>query len=1030
MIMSQNLPLEEDRIDPFIASFTARISDIEIVPTSTYRAQFNHQFRFSDAARIAPYLNDLGISHLYASPYLQARPKSLHGYDICNHNALNPEIGSEADHADMIDALRRYHLGHILDIVPNHMGVTDNRWWLDVLENGQNSPFAHYFDIDWHPIKKELSGKVLLPVLGDQYGKVLENQDLKLVFSEGAFWVTYYDNRFPVSPRTYPRILRHRLGALEKEMEEDPENLQEYHGITLALLHLPSEVQSDPKRIAEERRQIEWIKRRLSKLYRGQERIRAFIDENVALLNGKKGDPRSFDLLDQLLNDQAYRLSYWRVASDEINYRRFFDVNELASIAMQRKEVFEETHRLIFQLIRDGKLDGLRIDHPDGLYDPVDYFRRLQKRCFVLCGMRQVPEGTSEEMKKKVEEKLTEAADRFLASRTRSGGRLPYYVLVEKILSKGERLPERWPVHGTVGYEYLNAVNALFVDSRHAKRFGEIYAGFIGTKSRFSDIVYERKKFIMNTTMASEINVLSHQLNRLSEKDRLSRDFTLYSLRDAIREVIACFPIYRTYITKFERLEEHDRKFIEMAVTKAKQRSPATDISIFDYVKRILLMQHPEYFTEEDRMEQLAFVQKFQQCTGPIMAKGLEDTAFYVYNRLVSLNEVGGDPNTFGISVADFHAQNAERLERWPYSMLTTSTHDTKRSEDVRARINVLSEMPDEWQAAVTRWADLNRAKKKELEGEPAPDANEEYLLYQTLLGAWPLGEPSPGEYEAFIKRIQAYMTKASKEAKVNTSWISPNEAYDQALSAFIEAILDPARSGPFLDDFRTLQKKVAHFGMYNSLSQVLLKIASPGVPDLYQGCELFDFSLVDPDNRRPVDYPTRMRRLEGLKKEMMSDVPSPSLMDRLLREKEDGMIKLFVTWRALNCRREHRRLFLNGAYHLQEVIGPGKEHLIVFSRRWNKEQVVVAAPRFLSAWMGERLEDPIGAVWEGTDLLLDEAQAGAAYRNRLTGERVDAARKNGKIVLPLASVFKIFPLGLLIRESATSESKSSDEFS
>jgi (1->4)-alpha-D-glucan 1-alpha-D-glucosylmutase len=1013
--MSKNQPLDEDRIDPFIDSFIARLSDIEIAPTSTYRVQFNHRFRFSDAAQIIPYLSDLGITHLYASPYLQARPKSLHGYDICNHNALNPEIGSEADHAGMIEAMRRHHLGHILDIVPNHMGVTENRWWLDVLENGQNSPFAYYFDIDWHPIKKELSGKVLLPVLGDQYGKVLENQDLKLLFSEGAFWVIYYDNRFPISPRTYPKILRYRLEALEKEMDDDPENLQEYYGITLALLHLPTEIQSDPQRIAEERRQIEWIKRRLAKLYRTQEKIRQFIDENVTLFNGRKGDPRSFDLLDQLLNEQAYRLSYWRVASDEINYRRFFDVNELASIAMQRKEVFEETHRLIFELIRDRKLDGLRIDHPDGLYDPVDYFRRLQKRCWVLRGMRAVPEGTTEEVRKKVGEKLAEAADRFLASRTRPGVRLPFYVLVEKILSKGERLPERWPVHGTVGYEFLNAVNALFVDSRHAKRFDEIYADFIGTRNRFSDIVYERKKFIMNTTMASEINVLSHQLNRLSEKDRLSRDFTLYSLRDAIREVIACFPIYRTYITKFERLEEHDRKFIEMAVTKAKQRSPATDISIFDYVKRILLMQPPEYFTEEDRMEQLAFVQKFQQCTGPIMAKGMEDTAFYVYNRLVSLNEVGGDPQTFGVSVSDFHRQNAERVERWPYSMITTSTHDTKRSEDVRARINVLSEMPDEWRGAVTRWADLNRSKKRELEGEVAPDANEEYLLYQTLLGAWPFGEPSPSEYQEFVKRIQAYMTKASKEAKVNTSWISPNEAYDQALSAFIEAILDPGQSGPFLDDFRAFQKKVAHFGIFNSLSQVLLKIASPGVPDLYQGCELFDLSLVDPDNRRPVDYPARMRRLEGLKKEIRSDLPSPSLIDRLLREKEDGTIKLFVTWRAMNYRRTHHRLFLNGAYIPHEVIGSAKEHLVAFSRRLNEAHLIAAVPRFLCSLMGPRLEDPIGRVWEGTDLVLEGESSRVSYRNVLTGERVEADRRDGKILLPLDSIFKRFPLGLLL---------------
>ncbi|MBI3804358.1 MAG: malto-oligosyltrehalose synthase [Nitrospirae bacterium] len=993
-----------------------RLSQREIGPTSTYRIQFNHRFRFQDATAMIPYLADLGVSDLYASPYLQARPQSLHGYDICNHNALNAEIGSEADHAEMIAVLRSHRLGHLLDIVPNHMGLAENQWWLDVLENGQRSPYAHYFDIDWHPIKKELDGKVLLPVLGDQYGRVLESQQLKLVFSEGAFRIGYYDHRFPVSPRTYPAILRCRLEQLDEALSDDPENLQEYYGITLALLHLPEEIQSDPKRVAEERRQIDWIKRRLEKLYRTHEKIRTFVDENVALFNGKPGDPRSLDPLDQLLNAQAYRLAYWRVAADEINYRRFFDVNELASIAMERKEVFEETHRLIFRLIEEGKLDGLRLDHPDGLYDPIDYFRRLQKRCLMLQGMRSLPEGTSDEVRRKVEEKFAEAADRFLAGRPRSAAPLPFYVVVEKILSKGERLPERWPVQGTVGYEYLNAINGLFVDGQQAKRFHEIYSRFIGMRLRFSDVVYERKKFIMNTTMASEINVLSHRLNRLSEKDRLSRDFTLYSLRDAIREVIACFPIYRTYITQQEQLEEHDRKFIQVAVTKAKQRSPATDISIFDYLKRILLMQVPEYFTEADRMEQLAFVQRFQQCTGPIMAKGLEDTAFYVYNRLVSLNEVGGDPETFGVSISDFHRQNAERLERWPSSMLTTSTHDTKRSEDVRARIDVLSEIPDEWEAAVTRWAELNHSKKSEVEGAPAPDANEEYLLYQTLIGVWPPEYLSPSEHDAFKQRIQAYMTKASKEAKVNTSWISPNEAYDRALASFTEAILDTAQRNPFLEDFKKLQKKVAHFGIFNSLSQLLLKVASPGIPDFYQGCELFDFSLVDPDNRRPVDYTFRAQLLSALMKEIPSGGPSPSFIQALLSEKGDRL-KLYVAWRALQCRRANRALFLKGVYLPHETIGPARDHLLAFSRRSKAGRVVAAVPRLLVSLLEHRPGDPIGAVWEGSGILIEDELPGSRYRNALTGETVEVRREEGKTVLSLSEVFSTFPLALLVRQ-------------
>jgi len=1012
--------LSDDQIDALVRSFLGKLSDLQIAPFSTYRIQFNYRFRFSDATAVVPYLKELGISHLYASPYLQARTQSLHGYDISNHNALNAEIGSEEEHIAMIRELKRHGLGHILDIVPNHMGISGNRnqWWMDVLENGRNSPYARYFDIDWRPIKEELNGKVLLPVLGDQYGRILENQELKLTFSEGSFYIRYYENRFPISPRTYPEILRHRLDILDEEMADDPERLQEYHGITLALLHLPAKIESDPKRITEERRQIEWIKKRLAKLYHGSEKIKKFIDENGVLYNGTRGNPRSFDLLDSVLNRQAYRLSYWRVAADEINYRRFFDINDLASISMEREEVFEETHRLIFRFVQEGKLDGLRIDHPDGLFDPLWYFRNLQRRCFILKGLREIPEGTPEEVRKSIEKRWGEEADRFLAERKRSGVRLPMYIIVEKILSKGERLSERWPVHGTVGYEFAIALNALFVESAHAKRFDEIYSAFIGARRRFSDIVYERKKFIMNTSLASEINVLSRKLNLLSEKDRLSRDFTLYSLRDAIREIIACFPIYRTYISQEETLEDHDRKYIEMAVAKAKQRSPATDISIFDYLKRILFLEYPEYFTEDDRVEQLNFVRKFQQCTGPIMAKGLEDTAFYIYNRLVSLNEVGGDPQTFGISLSDFHRQNQERLERWPYSVLATSTHDTKRSEDVRARINVLSEIPDEWEAAVQRWADLNGSKKTELDGEPAPDPNEEYLLYQTLLGAWPLTEPSPDEYADFKNRIKAYMAKASKEAKVNTSWINANEAYDQALGSFIDAILDPSPSNLFLPAFKPLQKKVAHYGIYNALSQVLLKMTSPGVPDIYQGNELFDLSLVDPDNRRPVDYQSRVQRLDLLKKRFTEKGAAPmSLIHDLIREKEKGLIKLYVTWRALSCRRENPALFLNGAYSPLEEIGEKKGHVCAFSRSLNEDKIIVAAPRFLGSLAGAS-EFPIGKVWEGAYLVLEDEAPGAFYRNCLTGEGIETKAHEGKTVLSLSALFSLFPLGLLKREN------------
>ncbi len=701
--------------------------------------QFNRSFTFKDAQGLVPYLHELGISDCYSSSYLKATPGSPHGYDIADPTSLNPEVGTESEYREFIRALHAKDMGHILDVVPNHMGIARscNAWWLDVLENGPSSVYAGFFDIDWHPIKAELENKILLPMLGDLYGVVLENQEITLMYEEGAFFIRYYDYKLPVTPKSMTRILTHRLDELlQKHGEQDP-HVQELESIITAIGHLPPRSERDTSKLQEQYREKEIIKRRLAGLIKESSAIAAFVDQNVAVFNGKREDSASFDLLDALLNDQAYRLAYWRVASEEINYRRFFDINELAAIRMENPAVFKEAHSLIFRLLQEGCLTGLRIDHVDGLYDPGHYLRQLQAWA---------------------QTELGEGVDRTERS---------LYLVVEKILGKGEDLPDAWPVFGTTGYEFLNQVNGLLVDSLHEPTIDEIYARFIRQRSYFGDLAYEKKKLIMVASMASEINVLGHQLNRFSERDRRSRDFTLNSLVHAIREIIACFPVYRTYITSDgEPVSDRDHAYIRLAVMKAKRRNPAVNGLVFDFVRDILLT------TTEDRRrpdydERLAFVMKFQQTTSPVTAKGIEDTALYIYNRLLSLNEVGGDPEQFGVTVRAFHEWMQHRQTRWPHALSTTSTHDSKRSEDVRARINALSEMPSLWKAHLARWRRMNKKYKTDLDGLPVPDRNDEYLLYQTLVGAWPLESLNERDYRVFCDRIQAYMTKAIHEMKV-----------------------------------------------------------------------------------------------------------------------------------------------------------------------------------------------------------------------------------------------------------------------
>jgi (1->4)-alpha-D-glucan 1-alpha-D-glucosylmutase len=983
------------------------------IPSATYRLQFNRDFTFADAREIVGYLSDLGISDLYASSYLAAKAGSVHGYDVVNQTILNREVGSEESYQLLLDELQRFAMGHILDFVPNHMCIesSENLWWMDVLENGMSSPYAHFFDIDWAPVKKELTGKVLLPFLGDQYGRVLENGDLRLDFSEGAFHLDCAGVRIPVEPKSYLQILTHRPESLQALFPGETPPVQEFLSIVTSLQHLPPATEQDPEKKGERQREKEIIKKRLWQLCQDSPEIAAFIGQNVTIFNGSKGEPSSFDLLDALMRDQVYRPSYWRVATEEINYRRFFDINGLAAIRMEDPAVFEQTHALLFRLIREKKVTGVRIDHVDGLYDPLSYLQNLQEKSYRMLRSAagdDAGDGTDQE-KAQVLARLDEDYRQTLII---DPAYKPFFVICEKILMKGEQLPE-WPVFGTTGYDFLCNLNGIFVDSEKAKEFDRIYRQFVGAAADFPEVAYEKKKLVMQVSLSGEVNMLAHHLNTISEQDRLTRDFTLNSLARAIAEVIACFPVYRSYANS-AKVREKDVQYIELAVTKAKRKNPAISSSIFDFLRDVLLLRSPEQATESDRAAWLNFAMRFQQITGPVMAKGLEDTAFYVYNRLVSLNEVGGMPARFGTTLEAFHGQNLERLKTFPQAMIATATHDSKRGEDVRTRIDTLSEIPQLWQKSVAKWRRLNKAKATLLDNQSVPDRNEEYLLYQTLLGVWPL-EMDAAALETFRGRIREYMVKAAREAKVNTSWVSPNAAYEEALTGFVDRILAKAPGNNFLPDFLPLQKRIARCGIFSSLSQTLLKMVSPGVPDFYQGSELWDFTLVDPDNRRPVDYGSRLRALAGLMVRE-AQIGAQALFRELLQSSEDGRIKLYLIFRVLNYRRKNLELFERGDYQPLEAKGAKSRHLCAFARRANGKMIVAVAPRLVATLLPETEPSPLGEqVWRDTFLVLPEDARGR-FRNVVNGAELDTAERLGQQGIALAELFADAPVALLER--------------
>ncbi len=931
-------------------------------PHATYRLQFGRQFTFAQAMEVSEYLAELGISDCYASPLFQASPESTHGYDICRFDQFSPNLGGTAAFQRFTAHLRQLGLGLLLDMVPNHMGADlSNAWWLDVLEKGPASAYASWFDIEWRPCLSRLPGKVLLPVLEDHYAKVLEAGKLKLVFEEGGFAVAYYDRKFPLRPASYAGILGEvsGFGSSSSKARQLAANLA-------ALVERLS-AGRDLKRPAIHA-ELAKIKDQL-RLWAGESgAFKEEVGQVLHRLNGIPGKPRSFDVLDRILRQQHYRLAYWRAGSEEINYRRFFDVAELVSVRMELPEVFQASHALLFDLVRKGQVTGLRVDHPDGLWNPKQYFERLQTTA-----------GT------------------------------PLYVVAEKILTGDELLPADWQVAGTTGYDFLNHLNGIFVNQDNGEAFDAFYRRWTGSDSDLESIIYASKIKILERTLLSELNSLTDKLKQLASRTRYGLDFTFGQLKSVLQQVIAAFPVYRTYITSdTAEISPADRECIISALDRAQVCNPGPDPAAFDFVKKLLQLQIPEDLDDSGRQECRLWVLKFQQLTGPVMAKGLEDTTFYNYNRLVSLNEVGGHPAKFGNTLDLFHRHNLTKADHWPHSLLATATHDTKRGEDTRARINVLSELPEEWALAVARWSNINSGKKSQLDGQPAPDRNDEYLLYQTLVGAWVPEAENPAGLKTLRSRLASYMLKAIKEAKRHTAWTEPNAAYEKATKSFVEALLSGPANDPFLVDFVRFQKRVAFFGQFNSLSQTLLKLTSPGVPDFYQGTELWDFSLVDPDNRRRVDFEARQSRLQELEARSSEDLIC--LCDELLRTHRDGRIKLWTTLRALRFRRDHPALFQAGSYIPLSGAGEKQEHLIAFARTTDREMAIVAVPR-LAYTLSRGASPSNGAVWGKAELVLPPAAAGAPLVNIFTGEEL---RANANRTILCADLFGHFPVALL----------------
>jgi (1->4)-alpha-D-glucan 1-alpha-D-glucosylmutase len=956
------------------------------IPSAVYRLQLNASMRFDDARVVVPYLHELGISDLYSSPILQARRGSNHGYDITDPTRINSELGSEEDFENLCRQLLAHGMGVLLDIVPNHLAASsENPWWMDLLQDGPASIYAPYFDVDWHPPSRSLDNRILLPILGRPYAEVLENRELTLEFDHGSFYIRYFDTRLPMAPRPYRFILEHRLDRLREKLGLESPEMQELEGIRSELDRLPGRSVLLAEKAAERRLQLAAVKERLARLYSASPDVREFINQNVRIFNGRRGVSESFTHLDRLLSLQCYVLAYWRNTNQGINYRRFFTIMDLVGVRVEDPVTFDATHAVILRLASKGLITGLRIDHIDGLRDPEGYVRRLQARL----GEKSSGNGSSSPA-------LNGKA---------SIVKVPFYIVIEKILGADEPLPDDWPIYGTTGYDFLNKMNGLFLDISNAEELDRIYHSFSDLDVPYQDLPYEKKKQVMENLLAVEMYSLGRQLALLAEQDRYARELPRSCLTSALVETTACFPIYRTYIRGMQpgKLE---KEYIAKAIDEAQRRNPALGRACFEFVRQVLLLEFGPLVLPEQREARLNFVMRWQQFTGPIMAKAFEDSLLYVYNRLVSLNEVGGEPNVAGCSVAEFHRFGVERQKLWPHTLNATTTHDTKRAEDVRARINVLSELPKEWEERLHRWHELNQIHRTPVNGRPVPTANEEILLYQTMLGAWPLEDR---ELAGFAPRLESYMIKAIREAMVHTKWTVPNVAHEDAVKHFIAAILQPVAENHFLQDFLEFFPKVAFFGALNGLAQTLIKITFPGVPDVYQGSDLWDFRLVDPDNRGPVDFTHRIDLLESLRDSRTHDA---GLIADLLDRWCDGRIKLYVLSRALCFRKSHAELFSNGAYLGLKVTGALADHVCAFARRHQDSWAMTIVPRLASRLIPLGTF-PLGEAWRDTAIQLPR-NAPVQWRNTLDGNAIlrYGGRPGGNLLV--REILDHFPLALL----------------
>ena len=926
------------------------------IPVATYRIQFNSDFQFNDARVIVPYLKELGISDLYASPVFKATAGSTHGYDVVDPRQLNPELGSTEDFETLVQTLHEQQMGWLQDIVPNHMAYNSrNEFLMDVLEYGPHSEYFNFFDIEWEHPYSDIQSKVLAPLLGDFYGNCLENGELQLKYDEAGLSINYYGLKFPLRIESYPQLITYDLGRLGRSLGRKHPDFIKLLGILYLLRGAIAEAVGQ-----QHRDQAAFAKGLLWELYQSNSEIQAFINQNLDLFNGKPGDAASFDLLHSMLSDQYFRLSFWKVGAEELNYRRFFTVNELICVSVEDFRVFKTTHSLIQSLVQQGKFNGVRIDHIDGLYDPKQYLERLRE----LLG--------------------------------------DTYITVEKILEPGEELPEDWPMQGTSGYNFLNYLNGLFCQTANEEDFTRIYQGFTGLRRDYHELEITCKRLIADKNLAGDVENLANLLKRIAGRYRYASDFTLSGLRRAIVEVLVLFPIYRTYITA-EGIGDRDRTYIEEVIQAAKSHVPQL-INELNFIEKVLLLDHEDAITEDEKAQWMHFIMRIQQYSGPLMAKGVEDTLLYVYYRLLSLNEVGGSPYKFGITVPEFHAYNQQQVTQWPHAMNASSTHDTKRSEDVRARLNVLSEMPEDWQTEVETWRALNRQFRTEINGHLIPDANDEYFVYQTLVGAFPF---EPYDHNTFVQRIKDYAIKSVREAKVHTAWLRPDTDYEEGFIHFIEQLLEPRDDNEFLQKLRHFQARIAFYGICNGLSQTLVKITAPGVPDIYQGTELWDLSLVDPDNRRPVNYEQRLNALRDIRQR--SDSDRMGLLEDLKANATDGRIKLFTLHKALEARAQHLQIFQEGEYLPIKVAGQHQDHLVAFARQAGDRMAITVVPRFLSGLVEPGLF-PLGkAVWGDTRLEIPNGDH-ITWTEAMTQRAIA-----GSNVLAVGDILEHFPVALLI---------------